>query len=152
MKIRRRKFGISSVILIVLAVAALCFIWGNSMVPGRQSDAISIAFRDIIANKLHLAAVFSIPENAVIRKLAHVTEFTVLGIVLTWLLKGKLRISCGWVLLAGMSVALADETIQLWIGSRTSSVKDVWIDMGGICAGTAIVMLIIMIAAKARRR
>ena len=99
----------------------------------------------------HTGDVFDL-ANAVMRKLAHVTEFSVLGAVLTIMLKGMMRISYGWVLFAGMSVALADETIQLFAGSRTSSVKDVWIDMSGFCTGVAVVILIMLIWRAVRRR
>lgn len=149
---KRRRFSAGFVVMLIAAIAVLCFIWGNSMVPGAQSDAISIGFRDFLAAKLQGISWIHVPRNAVIRKLAHVTEFTVLGIILTVMLKGMMRFSCGWVLIAGMSAALADETIQLFTGSRTSSVKDVWIDMSGFCTGVVIVMLVMLIWSAVKRR
>ena len=149
---KRKRLSVGSVILLIAALAVLCFIWGNSMVPGAQSDAISIGFRNFLAAKLHGIDWIHVPRNAVMRKLAHVTEFTVFGVVLTALLKGIMKLSCGWVPFAGMSAALADETIQLFTGSRTSSVKDVWIDMSGFCTGVIVVMLIMLIWRAVKRR
>ena len=50
-----------------------------------------------------------------------------------------------WPLLAGMSTALMDETIQLSIPNRTSSVTDVWIDMAGVIAGLFVALIILLI-------
>ncbi len=149
---KRRRFSAGFVVMLIAAILVLCFIWGNSMMPGARSDTISIGFRNFLAAKLQGISWIHVPRNAVMRKLAHITEFTVFGIVLTIILKGMMRVSCGWVLLAGMSTALADETIQLFTGSRTSSVKDVWIDMSGFCTGVIIVMLLMLIWNAVKRR
>ena len=50
-----------------------------------------------------------------------------------------------WPLLAGMSTALMDETIQISIPNRTSSVTDVWIDMAGAIAGLFAALIILLI-------
>ncbi len=149
---KRRRFSAGFVVMLIAAIAVLCFIWGNSMVPGSRSDAISIGFRNFLAAKLQGISWINVPGNAVMRKMAHVTEFTVLGVVLTVMIKGMMRISCGWVLFAGISAALADETIQLFTGSRTSSVKDVWIDMSGFCTGVIVVMIVMLIWRAVKRR
>ena len=149
---KRRRFSAGGVILLIAAVLILCFIWGNSMLPGSQSYNVSMGFRNFLAVKLQGVDWIHVPKNAVMRKLAHITEFTLLGIVLTGIIKGMMKISCGWVLFAGMSAALADETIQLFSGSRSSSVRDVWIDMGGFVTGVAIVMLIMLLWRAIKRR
>ena len=41
---------------------------------------------------------------------------------------------------------------QLFAGSRTSSVKDVWIDMSGFCTGVVIVMLVMLLWRAIKRR
>lgn len=151
-KMKRRRFSASFIILLIAAILVICFIWGNSILPGSQSNNVSIGFRNFLMEKLQGIDWIHVPGNAVMRKLAYVTEFSVLGAVLTIMLKGMMRISCGWVLFAGMSVALADETIQLFAGSRTSSVKDVWIDMSGFCTGVIVVMIIMLIWRALRRR
>ena len=47
--------------------------------------------------------------------------------------------------LVGMSTALMDETIQISIPNRTSSVTDVWIDMAGAIAGLFVALIILLI-------
>lgn len=149
---KRRRFSAGGVILLIAAVLILCFIWGNSMLPGSQSYNVSMGFRNFLAVKLQGVDWIHVPKNAVMRKLAHITEFTLLGIVLTGIIKGMMKISCGWVLFAGMSAALTDETIQLFSGSRSSSVRDVWIDMGGFVTGVAAAMLIMLLWRAIKRR
>ena len=144
---KRRRFSAGGVILLLAAVLIMCFIWGNSMLPGSQSYNVSMGFRNFLAVKLQGVDWIHVPKNAVMR-----TEFTLLGIVLTGIIKGMMKISCGWVLFAGMSAALADETIQLFSGSRSSSVRDVWIDMGGFVTGVAAAMLIMLLWRAIKRR
>ena len=70
---------------VVLLSCCLIFIWGNSLLPGEISGAISDFVKNI------LAAIFEQgkpePENSgfLLRKLAHFTEFTMLGLCLCWL-------------------------------------------------------------------
>lgn len=44
-------------------------------------------FRNFLAVKLQGVDWIHVPKNAVMRKLAHITEFTLLGIVLTGIIK-----------------------------------------------------------------
>ena len=48
-------------------------------------------------------------------------------------------------MLGGMTTALLDETIQLYVPGRTSSVRDVWIDFGGVIAGLFVALLLLLI-------
>ena len=43
------------------------------------------------------------------------------------------------------ATALLDETIQLYVPGRTSSVRDVWIDFGGVIAGLFVALLLLLI-------
>ena len=43
--------------------------------------------------------------------------------------------------LMGGGIALVDETMQIF-SKRTSSVSDVWIDLGGFAAGCLLILLI----------
>ena len=42
-------------------------------------------------------------------------------------------------------VPFVDETIQLYVPGRTSSVRDVWIDFGGVIAGLFAALLLLLI-------
>lgn len=80
--------------------------------------------------------------DSVLRKMAHAAEFAALGVELTVLLRVLLRKEGSLLLLCGVTVALTDETIQLFVSGRAGLVKDVWIDMGGFCLGIFAVWLV----------
>ena len=116
-----------------LLICNLVFIWGNSLLPGEVSGAFSDWVKSILANLLPAG-----PEEdsggGLLRKFAHFTEFTALGMCLAWLhgmlQKGKLR-----PFLWGVLAASADETIQRFVPDRGPSVKDVCIDSAGVLTG-----------------
>ena len=79
-----------------------------------------------------------------IRKAAHFSEYFAIG---------GLLMSCAYgfdrlrpqrfgvrVLFAGMLTALIDETIQLFSEGRAGMIADVWIDMGGVVCGAALML------------
>ena len=72
--------------------------------------------------------------EGVIRKLAHFTEFTALGLCLTWLFgmlqKGRLPAA-----LWGVAAACVDESIQLFVPDRGPGLRDVGIDTCGVLTG-----------------
>lgn len=128
-------------ILTGLIVLTLCFIWGNSLMPGTISGAIS-DWVGAVLSRLFGGAVDTTAGHGVLRKLAHGTEYLVLGVELTLLL--RLWQHRPWSLLAlcGMSTALFDETIQLFVAGRSGQIRDVWIDLGGFCAGVLLAILV----------
>jgi VanZ family protein len=81
-------------------------------------------------------------ERAVfgIRKVAHLTEYAILG-VLVWLALRKNGSKPGWswriagaAVLIVLAYAITDEVHQLFVPTRQGTAIDVWIDtMGGIC-------------------
>lgn len=76
-----------------------------------------------------------------VRKLAHFAEFAVLGF-LAQLAFGVLNKLNGHTalhgLFLGLMVAVADETLQLFVDGRGSSVRDVVIDFCGVLAGSMV--------------
>ena len=64
--------------------------------------------------------------NFVVRKLAHVVEYGILG-ALTWRADRRAAV----VLLVAAAVAVTDETMQSFSASRTGSVWDILFDLGG---------------------
>lgn len=126
-----------------LIVLTLAFIWGNSLLPPERSFALS----DMVQKALSYFTPVDSPAgaaggtwSAVVRKLAHFTEFCVLGALL------RLRLRSAeerpWPpLLAGLLAALTDETIQ-YFTARTSLVFDVWLDFAGAAAGVLLIWAI----------
>ena len=118
---------------VTLLICNLVFIWGNSLLPGEISGAFSEWVKSVLAQILPVG-----PDNGsgggLLRKIAHFTEFTALGMCLAWLhgmlQKGRLR---PW--LWGTAAAAVDETIQRFVPDRGPSVKDVCIDSAGVLTG-----------------
>lgn len=116
-----------------LLICNLVFIWGNSLLPGEISGAFSDWVKSILA-KLFSMRLEPHTGRGLLRKLAHFSEFTALGMCLAWLhgmlQKGKLR-PFFW----GVLAASVDETIQRFVPDRGPSVKDVCIDAAGVLTG-----------------
>lgn len=79
----------------------------------------------------------------IIRKTAHVLEYLTLGVICLLLC----RYDEGWLekvkrlLLVAAFVPLVDETIQIF-SERTSSIADIWMDIGGFAGGCLLVAVI----------
>ena len=83
-----------------------------------------------------------------VRKMAHFAEFMMMGFWFMLCLRVYTRHfvrHMSWPLLGGLTTALMDETIQLRIPNRSSSVVDVWIDMTGVVAGLLAALVILLI-------
>ena len=123
---------------VTLLVLNLLFIWGNSLMPGEISGAISQWVRDLLSG---LFPGGSDPNegHGLLRKLAHFTEFACLGILLCWLC-AMLRKRLLYSFMSGFLVACVDETIQRFIPDRGPSFRDVLIDTAGVAVGIALLM------------
>ena len=126
---------------ICLICLMLIFIWGNSMLPGEISQAFSDWVKALL-EKLLLEEGLDDPQggSGLIRKIAHFTEFTVLGVLLSWLF-GMLRKGKLWPILWGAAAACADETIQFFVPGRSPGLKDVAIDTAGILTGLILLLI-----------
>ena len=123
----------------LLAVNIL-FIWGNSLLPGEVSGAISHWVRNVLAFLLPGGTDSPDTGHGLVRKLAHFTEFACLGALLTWLLS-MYRKAAIWALPLGAFVASVDETIQRFVPGRGPSVIDVLIDTAGVLLGIGVLLL-----------
>lgn len=121
-------------ILTGLILLTLCFIWGNSLMPGTVSGAFS-DWVGALLSRLLGDVVRPEAGHGVLRKVAHGTEYLVLGMELWLLFRGMLWKSWSLPVLCGVAVALTDETIQLFVEGRSGAIRDVWIDLGGFCVG-----------------
>lgn len=109
------------------------FIFGRSLQPGDASTQES----QLVLELLRLVGLAWVPMHFV-RKAAHFTEFFLLGALAERLCRLcraarplRLLLAC----LAGLAVALCDETIQLFVPGRFGCLPDVWLDFAGACAG-----------------
>ena len=131
-------------ILYIVLCLIVFFIWDNSLQNGGTSDGFSLIFAKWIApiaNKLGFYGnIWAL--NRIIRKLAHLTEFTILGGVLYVGLRRY--IEYGTVVKTigvGIVIASLDEFIQLFSLGRSSQLSDVLIDTVGIIIGISVVKL-----------
>ena len=131
-------------ILYIVLCLIVFFIWDNSLQNGGTSDGFSLIFAKWIApiaNKLGFYGnIWAL--NRIIRKLAHLTEFTILGGVLYVVLRRY--IEYGTVVKTigvGIVIASLDEFIQLFSLGRSSQLSDVLIDTVGIIIGISVVKL-----------
>lgn len=130
----KHKWLIFLCFLLVSAVVGV--IWWHSMQNGVASHAES---RRVLAFALsHLQGTRLAPylSDGHIRRLAHLTEYMTLGVVLSgFSVLISRRSHKVWVLLIGISVAAIDEYIQLFSGGRTSTWHDVVLDGVGCMIG-----------------
>ena len=131
-------------ILYIVLCLIVFFIWDNSLQNGGTSDGFSLIFAKWIApiaNKLGFYGnIWAL--NRIIRKLAHLTEFTMLGGVFYVVLRRY--IEYGTVvktIVVGIVIASLDEFIQLFSLGRSSQLSDVLIDTVGIIIGISVVKL-----------
>ena len=131
-------------ILYIVLCLIVFFIWDNSLQNGGSSDGFSLIFAEWlapIADKLGFYGnIWAL--NRIVRKLAHLTEFTILGGVLYVVLRHY--IEYGTVVKTigvGIVIACLDEFIQLFSLGRSSQLSDVLIDTIGIIIGILVVKL-----------
>ena len=118
----------------------ILFIWGNSLLPGSVSGAISQFVRDLLAFLFDRGNDDPNAGHGLLRKLAHFTEFACLGGLLTWLFS-MYRKPVVLALLFGFLVASVDETIQYFVPNRGPAFKDVLIDTAGALVGISLLLL-----------
>lgn len=135
------------VIFTIALCASIAYIFRNSLQTGAESSLRSQAITQAVNEVLNKVHIDPVPEHT-IRKMAHFLEFAMEGFLLMLCLRvytSHFVRHMSWPLLIGMSTALMDETIQLFIPNRSSQVTDVWIDMVGVVAGLFVALIILLI-------
>jgi len=130
-----------------LICGLLCFIWGNSLLPGEISGAISDWGKNILAFLLPGDIPGVTSGGGLLRKIAHFTEFAALGAALGWRF-GMLEKRKILALACGFGAACVDETIQVFVPDRGPSLKDVAIDTCGAAVGIGVLHLLCIIKTK----
>lgn len=123
-----------------LLICNILFIWGNSLLPGSISGAISGFVKDVLSYILPSLSGEGGGGHGLLRKAAHFTEFACLGALLIWLFimlqKPRLLAVVGAFL-----VACSDETIQRFVPDRGPSFRDVLIDTSGAIVGMILLLV-----------
>ncbi len=137
----KKRLWLCSTLLLV----NLAFIWGNSLLPGSVSGAISGWLRDLLAVLFPGGADKPDSGHGLLRKLAHFTEFCTLGMLFSWLYAMLLKKPwqhLTFPFLCGVLAACVDETIQCFVPDRGPGIKDVGIDTLGVILGIVIIYFI----------
>ena len=134
------------VLFTVALAATVYFIFSNSLEIARESSARSQQVMELLNSLLSRVGLGPLSEHFV-RKLAHFCEFSLLGFWFMLCLRVYTRHfvrHVSWPLFFGLLTAVIDETIQLYVPGRSSSVKDVLLDFSGVLTGLFIALLILL--------
>ncbi len=127
------------IVLIIAIIFTLGFIYTQSFLSreasAEQSDSMAGIIEEIIPPDTP-AGEFIITN---IRKIAHFTEFFVLGAeislyMILFIRRTSYRVAC---MFSGLLLAFFDETIQIF-SKRGPSISDVWIDYFGFMSAAVI--------------
>ena len=123
-----------------LLTLLLAFIWGNSLLPGQVSGAISDWVKEVLSDLLPFlfSGMTDSAGGGLLRKMAHFTEFAALGSCFCWLyamLRTKQYQSLLLSALSGLLAACIDETIQRFVPDRHGCLTDVLIESAGVITG-----------------
>lgn len=139
------------IVLTVLTVAAVGFIFWNSSMSAVESTEESSPVTDMLNDFLRSLDIPLTLTEGVVRKLAHFTEYTILGLLLSLTVHSYVRKPKKTLLLSlalGAVVPICDELIQLFPEGRSCEVRDMLIDFSGVAFAALIVFLIISIKEK----
>lgn len=126
-----------------LAVTAgfICFIFGNSAMPGDLSSGNSSFALEVLQGMLKALHIpWDWLTEHMVRKAAHFAEYAVLGLLLCktvkefWLEDRKRNFA---VLFFGLLTPVLDEGLQLLVAGRSGQVSDVLLDFSGVLTGCA---------------
>lgn len=150
--IRQSRVDRKVAFCILLLCMNLVFIWGNSLLPGDASGALSTEVKKWILSLLPgLSGVGGDKGHNLLRKLAHFTEFCCLGICLRCLVRLQRKTPVRQHLLPwfwGVLAACADETIQCFVPDRGPALTDVGIDVLGVTLGVGVISLVYFLKEK----
>ena len=125
-------------ILSILILLNLALIWGNSMLTGISSEAVSGGVLAFLGR--FLPVLLTEAGHTLLRKAAHFSEFALLGLLYCGrhrLVKEETPVH---LMGFGLAVACIDETIQIFTPDRASSLIDVWIDASGFALGLVVII------------
>ena len=138
-------------LLLALLILWIVFIFARSLKNADDSTAESAFFLSLVRVFLPSASMHFV------RKLAHFTEFFILGCLAWAFLSGILAgsrkpllsaflASSGW----GLAAAVTDELLQLTSPGRSCQISDMLLDLSGAAAGALLLSLLFYILRRKR--
>ena len=136
------------ILFTLLTIVCVALIFLNSLQNGTNSSKESGHVVKLLESLFHsLGFPIAVSEHF-IRKLAHFTEYTALGVLLGLTLRSYTERMMNHIfipLFIGLAVPVTDEYIQSFVDGRGSMVQDVVLDFTGVCFGLSLTMLIILL-------
>lgn len=138
------KKNILRIVLIILILFWMYIVFSFSNSNGQESSGISMKIaRFFVKNEIYIEF-----TEQFIRKLAHLSEFAVGGVLvysllLTFKLNPKIQFYSSWIFV--IIYAISDEIHQLFVPGRAGRIIDVYIDSLGALIGICGILLIIKI-------
>lgn len=137
----------------IISLLILSFIFGNSLQSREESSKRSSGIADLLRPLLDpFGWLTEDTFHHLIRKLAHFTEFSILGMCLSGIaVNTAWQGSKRWAMpvLWSFAAALTDENIQRFTG-RACQFKDVMLDLIGAIFGITLVFLVIWLRYRYR--
>ncbi len=156
---KKRKAGIITVCILIFLT--LGFIWTNSLLNGslskKESDTVYDSTMEVVGGVVGESGKDSIKTVItpfVFRKMAHGTEFAVLGVEVFVLYVLISRYRFGRIpemLCVGLTVALIDEFIQSF-SDRVASLTDVAIDFSGFTFAVLVSAFVLFLIKRRRKK
>ena len=136
-------------ILIIFIMATIAFIWIHSMMQTDVSAKESGWVMAIIRPFLELFVGKGNVTQHLVRKLAHFTEFFILGcLACVFFRRAFIRRKRPLVFAAaasscyGLAAAVTDELLQLTSPGRSCQISDMLLDLSGVLAGTVLLAVL----------
>ncbi len=144
--------------LLLSMLLTVVFIFANSLKSKEESSEQSSAFGDFIAEIIPPDSDLGKFIEEYLRKIAHFTEYGLLGIELALYIcfytKQRIRLALASLPLS-FFIGFIDESLQ-YISDRGPSISDVWIDAGGFLLFSALVyaiyVLVYLVVTRLRAR
>ena len=156
------KKNIERIILLILLLGTFSIIFGFSSQDGEKSGSISKKITEEIVKRIpqiqekeqNEREIITLKIEKVIRKIAHFSIYTVVGLLLmalvsTYQIKEKNKIIISIII--GITYACSDEIHQSFIPGRSPMITDVMIDTMGVILGILLILLGKVIIKKYRK-
>lgn len=137
-------------VLSILILLNLALIWGNSLMTGLDSEAVSGGVLELLGRFFPMLLTES--GHTLLRKAAHFSEFALLGLLFCGRHRLTRRSTPLHLMGFGLAVACIDETIQIFTPGRASSLIDVWIDTAGFALGFVVIYLVSTFKTKIKEK
>lgn len=152
--IRLEKRKAAALIFTVGTVLLVAFIWLHSLVPATisaQESGNVLSAVEVLFGALNLNPQLN---DFIIRKAAHFSEFTALGVMVTSSFKlyyGSIRKYVFHILFLLLMVPVVDESLQYLSPGRSAQVSDILLDFSGCMTGMLLACAIALFVHKVRK-